>query len=190
MAFGGVARPSQPSNLACVCAALLLTEFSGQRRVNSGKIVLNGSLVDAIKGGVYVIYSMAQISLLPLGKHGVVVKPKNIDEYLAALSDDKRAALERLRKIIRAAVPKAEECISYQLPAFRLDGKCFVWFGAAANHCAIYGVLGEHRAELRDYDISKGTIRFQADKVMPAALVRKLIKARLAKNAVRSNEAR
>jgi uncharacterized protein YdhG (YjbR/CyaY superfamily) len=55
----------------------------------------------------------------------MVVKPKNIDEYLAALSDDKRAALERLRKIIRAAVPKAEECISYQLPAFRLDGKCF-----------------------------------------------------------------
>ena len=51
----------------------------------------------------------------------MVVKPKNIDEYLAALSDDKRAALERLRKIIRAAVPKAEECISYQLPAFRLD---------------------------------------------------------------------
>jgi hypothetical protein len=61
----------------------------------------------------------------------MVVKPKNIDEYLAALSDDKRAALERLRKIIRDAVPKAEECISYQLPAFRLDGKCFVWFGAA-----------------------------------------------------------
>jgi uncharacterized protein YdhG (YjbR/CyaY superfamily) len=55
----------------------------------------------------------------------MVVKPKNI----AAVRDDKRAALERLRKIIRAAVPKAEECISYQLPAFRLDGKCFVWFG-------------------------------------------------------------
>src|SRR5580693_10213232 len=77
----------------------------------------------------------------------MVVKPKNIDEYLAALSDDKRAALERLRKIIRAAVPKAEECISYQLPAFRLDGKCFVWFGAAANHCAIYGALGDHKDE-------------------------------------------
>jgi len=116
--------------------------------------------------------------------HGL--KPKNIDEYLAALSDDKRAALERLRKIIRAAVPKAEECISYQLPAFRLDGKCFVWFGAAANHCAIYGVLGDHKDELKDYDISKGTIRFQADKAMPAALVRKLIKARIAENVGRS----
>jgi len=122
--------------------------------------------------------------------HGCkTVKPKNIDEYLAALSDDKRAALERLRKIIRAAVPKAEECISYQLPAFRLDGKCFVWFGAAANHCAIYGVLGDHKDELKDYDTSKGTIRFQADKAMPAALVRKLIKSRIAKNVDRSNKA-
>ena len=115
----------------------------------------------------------------------MVVKPKNIDEYLAALSDDKRAALERLRKIIRAAVPKAEECISYQLPAFRLDGKCFVWFGAAAN----YGVLGDHKDELKDYDTSKGTIRFQADKAMPAALVRKLIKARIAESVGRSNKA-
>jgi Domain of unknown function (DU1801) len=77
------------------------------------------------------------------------------------LSDDKRVTLERLRKIIRAAVPKAKECISYQLPVFRLDGKCFVWFGAAANHCAIYGVVGDHKDELKDkdYDISKGTIR-------------------------------
>src|SRR5271165_519099 len=124
------------------------------------------------------------------GTQSMVVKPKNIDEYLAALSDDKRAALERLRKIIRVAVPKAEECISYQLPAFRLDGKCFVWFGAAANHCAIYGVLGDHKDELKDYDISKGTIRFQADKAMPAALVRKLIKARIAENVGRSNKAR
>jgi uncharacterized protein YdhG (YjbR/CyaY superfamily) len=76
-------------------------------------------------------------------------------------------------------VPKAEECISYQLPAFRLDGKCLVWFGAAANHYAIYGVLGDHKGELKDYDISKGTIRFQADKAMPAALVRTLIRARI-----------
>jgi len=119
----------------------------------------------------------------------MVVKPKNIDEYLAALSDDKRAALKRLRKIIRAAVPKAEECISYRLPAFRLDGRCFVWFGAAANQCAIYSVLGDHKDELKDYDISKGTILFQTDKAMPSALVRKLIKARIAENVGRSNKA-
>jgi hypothetical protein len=74
-------------------------------------------------------------------------------------------------------------------PAFRLDGKCFVWFGAAANHCAIYGMLGDHKDELNDYDTSKGTIRFQADKAMPAALVRKLIKSRIAENVDRSNKA-
>jgi uncharacterized protein YdhG (YjbR/CyaY superfamily) len=118
----------------------------------------------------------------------MVVKPKNIDEYLASVSDDNRATLKRLRRIIRAAVPNAEECISYQLPAFRVDGKCFVWFGAAANHCAIYGVVGDHKDDLKDYDITKGTIRFQADKAIPAALVRKLIKARIAENVGRSNK--
>jgi uncharacterized protein YdhG (YjbR/CyaY superfamily) len=112
-------------------------------------------------------------------------RPTTIDEYLAPLSEDKRAALERLRKIIRAAAPKAEECISYQLPAFRLDGKCFIWMGAAANHCAVYGVGGADADELKDYDTSKGTIRFQPDKPLPATLVRKLVKARIAKNAAK-----
>lgn len=89
--------------------------------------------------------------------------PKTIDEYLAALSDDKRAALEKLRKDIRAAAPRAEECISYQLPAFRLDGTMLVWFGASANHCAFYpgAVVEAHKDALKDYDTSKGTIRFQ-----------------------------
>jgi uncharacterized protein YdhG (YjbR/CyaY superfamily) len=110
-----------------------------------------------------------------------------IDEYLAALSSDKRAALERLRKIIKAAAPRAEECISYQLPAFRLDGKVLVWFGASANHCAFYpgAVVEAHKDELEDFDTSKGTIRFQADSPLPATLVRKLVKARIARNAAR-----
>ena len=112
-------------------------------------------------------------------------KAKTIDEYLARLSDDKRAALNRLRKTIRAAAPRAEECISYQLPAFRLDGKLLVWFGAAANHCAFYpgAVVEAHKDELENYDTSKGTIRFQADNPLPTMLVRKLVKARIAKNA-------
>jgi len=112
-------------------------------------------------------------------------KPTSIDDYLARLSSDKRAALDRLRKIIRAAVPRAEEGISYQLPAFRLDGKWFVWIGAAAHHCATYGVGGVHKAELAGYDTSKGTIRFKPDDPLPATLVRKLVKARIAKNAAR-----
>ena len=116
-------------------------------------------------------------------KPRVEVKSATIDEYLATLSKDKRDALERLRRIIRAAAPGAEECISYQLPAFRLDGRSLVWFGAAANHCAIYGVVGTHENELEDYDTSgRGTIRFQPNDPLPAALVRKLVKARIAKN--------
>ena len=118
-------------------------------------------------------------------------KPKTIDEYLAALSNDKRAALERLRRAIRAAAPRAEECISYQLPAFRLDGKLLVWFGAAANHCAFYPgtVVEGFKDELKNYDTSKGTIRFHSAKPLPATLVRKLVKARIAKNAVQQRHA-
>jgi uncharacterized protein YdhG (YjbR/CyaY superfamily) len=110
-------------------------------------------------------------------------KRASIDDYLAAVSDDQRAALQRLRRTIRAIVPRAQECISYQLPAFRLDGKVLVWFGAAAKHCAFYpgGVVPEFQRELREYDTSKGTIRFQPDDPLPAALVRKVVKARIAR---------
>jgi len=113
---------------------------------------------------------------------------RTIDEYLSALSDDKRAALEKLRKTIRAAAPKAEECISYQIPAYRQDGM-LVGFGATGNHCAFYlmssSIVEAHKEELKDYDTSKGTIRFQPDKPLPVGLVRKLVKARIAENAVR-----
>ena len=113
-------------------------------------------------------------------------KPTTIDEYLARLSEDQRAALERLRKIIHAAAPGAEECISYQIPGFRLNGRMLIWMGAAANHVAIYGVGGD-LGELKDYDTSgKGTIRFQPDHPLPAALVRKLVKDRIAKNAAKN----
>jgi uncharacterized protein YdhG (YjbR/CyaY superfamily) len=108
-----------------------------------------------------------------------------IDAYFAALSNDKRAALETLRARIRAAAPEAEECISYKLPAFRLHGKMLVWYGAGKNHCALYpgAIVEQHKHDLRNYETSKGTIRFQADHPLPAALVRKLVKARIAKNA-------
>jgi uncharacterized protein YdhG (YjbR/CyaY superfamily) len=115
------------------------------------------------------------------------VRPRTIDDYLATLSSDKRAALEALRKNILAAAPGAEECISYQMPGFRLDGRMLVWFGAGANHCAFYpgGIVEAYKDELKEYDTSKGTIRFQPDNPLPAALVRKLVKARIAKNGER-----
>jgi uncharacterized protein YdhG (YjbR/CyaY superfamily) len=113
-------------------------------------------------------------------------KPKTIDEYLAGTSHDKRRVLERIRKAIRAAAPKAEECISYGLAAFRLNGRALVAFGATARHCAFYlmssSTVEARKDELHAYDTSKGTIRFQADKPLPLALVRKLVKARIAEN--------
>jgi uncharacterized protein YdhG (YjbR/CyaY superfamily) len=124
----------------------------------------------------------------------MAAKPNPIDEYLAAVTDDQRAALEKLRKTIRAAAPKAEECISYQLAAFRLNGKPLVAFGATANHCAFFPmsatIVEAHKDELKDYDTSKGTIRFQADKPLPVVLVRKLVKARIAENVGRGGKSK
>jgi len=120
-------------------------------------------------------------------------KVTTIDEYLAAVSDDKRAALEKLRKAIRSAAPKADECISYQIPAFRFGGRMLVAFGAAANHCSFYPgafPVAAHKDELKAYDTSKGTIRFQPDKPLPVALVRKLVKARIAEYADRRRPTR
>ena len=112
-------------------------------------------------------------------------KAATIDEYLAPLPPEKRAALQWLRRHIKAAAPGAEECISYGIPAFRLDGKLLVHFGAAAKHCAFYpgAVVEAHREALKGYDTSKGTIRFQPDTPPPAALVRTLVKAQIARRA-------
>lgn len=112
-------------------------------------------------------------------------KPTTIDEYLERVRDEQRAALEKLRRTIHAAAPKAEECISYGLPAFRLDGP-LVAFGATPKHCAFYPMSGSilegFERELEGYETSKGTIRFQPKKPIPAALVRKIVKARIAEN--------
>jgi uncharacterized protein YdhG (YjbR/CyaY superfamily) len=109
-------------------------------------------------------------------------EPKTFDNYLSALSPEKRAALERLRQDIRAAAPEVEECISYGVPAFRLNGKFLVAMAAAAGHCSFYpgSTLRAYKRMLRGYDTSKGTIRFQPDDPLPSALVRRLVKARIA----------
>ena len=110
-------------------------------------------------------------------------KATTVDEYLATLPADKRAALQGLRRRIRDAAPGAGECISYGIPAFRLDGKLLVHFGAAARHCAFYpgAVIESFKDELAGYDTSKGTIRFQPDNPPPAALIKKLVRAQIAR---------
>jgi uncharacterized protein YdhG (YjbR/CyaY superfamily) len=120
-------------------------------------------------------------------------EPRTIDEYLELVSGEKRAALQKLRAAIQAAAPEAEESIAYRVPAFRLRGKMLVAFGAAANHCAFYPgayPIEAHKGALENYDTSKGTIRFQPDKPLPAALVRKLVKARIAVRATRQPRAK
>jgi uncharacterized protein YdhG (YjbR/CyaY superfamily) len=109
--------------------------------------------------------------------------PATIDDYLSAVPHDQRVALERLRKSIQAAAPRAEECISYQMPAFRLDGKILVWFNAAKKHCSFFpgAIVQDYKKELKEFEISKGTIRFQPDHPIPAVLIRKLVKARAAR---------
>jgi uncharacterized protein YdhG (YjbR/CyaY superfamily) len=113
-------------------------------------------------------------------------KPRTIDDYLAGVSADQRIALEKLRKTIRAVAPKIEECISYGIPAFRLNGRSLVFFGAWANHCSFYPgnptTLKKFRGDPKGFQITKGTIRFSSDNPLPLALVKKLVKARIAEN--------
>ena len=109
------------------------------------------------------------------------------DQYLATVAADQRAALEKLRRDIRAAAPKAVECISYGMPAFRLDGKALVYYAAAKAHCSFYpgGTIAAFAHELAGYSTSKGTIRFAADEPLPAALVKKIVRARIAERSAK-----
>lgn len=111
-------------------------------------------------------------------------------EYLAGLDAPKRDALETLKGAILAAAPGAEECMSYGMPAFRLDGKVLVMFGATARHCAFYPGSGTAVAacsgDLEEYDTSKGTIRFDASRGLPASLVRKIVRFRIEENRAKS----
>ena len=101
------------------------------------------------------------------------------------MPEDARAALEKLRKTIKAAAPGATEVISYQIPAYRYHG-LLVGFAAFKDHCTFHvmspSLIRAHAAELKGYDLGKGSIRFPADKPLPAPLVTKLVKARIAEN--------
>jgi uncharacterized protein YdhG (YjbR/CyaY superfamily) len=118
--------------------------------------------------------------------------PKSIDEYLSGVSPAQRTALSKLRQTIKSIAPEAEECISYGLAAFRLNGRPLVAFGASANHCSFFPMNGTtvaaFKEELKNYDTSKGTIRFLAEKPLPVALVRRIVKARIAENQARARK--
>ena len=111
-------------------------------------------------------------------------KPTTIDEYLAAVKGEKRAALDKLRKTIRGIVPKAEECISYGIPAFSLDGNIVAGFAATKKGCSYFplsgSTLGSLAEEVEDYEQTKSSLHFDPAAPLPATLVRKLIRARIA----------
>lgn len=109
--------------------------------------------------------------------------PKNIDDYLAGVSEPARSTLQKVRAAIRSALPpSATEAISYKIPAFR-HGEVIIWFAAFANHCSIFPtarIIEQFKNDLKSFTISKGTIQFPTDKPLPATLVKKMVKARLA----------
>src|SRR5260370_12011293 len=109
--------------------------------------------------------------------------PKTTDEYLASVPEPARSTLNKIRAAIRSAVPpEATEAISYGMPAFKHKG-VLVWFAAFSNHCSLFptaSVIEAFKNELKSFSTSKGTIQFPTDKPLPTALVRKLVKARVA----------
>ncbi len=106
-----------------------------------------------------------------------------VDAYLAALPKEKRDTLQRLRKKIQVVAPDAEETITYRLPGFKYMGKPLVSYNAATNHCSFHVMSNTtfkgFKTELKDYDTDTGTIRFPVGGTLPAALVKKLVKARM-----------
>jgi uncharacterized protein YdhG (YjbR/CyaY superfamily) len=114
-------------------------------------------------------------------------KATTIDGYLAKLPDAKRAALAELRELLRTLLPQAEECISYGLPAFRLDGRVVAGFAATSKGCSYYPFSGSTLAslasELSGLSQTSGALHFTPEKPLSRALVRKLVKTRLAEKA-------
>jgi uncharacterized protein YdhG (YjbR/CyaY superfamily) len=111
--------------------------------------------------------------------------PKNVDEYLAGVPEPARGTLNKIRAAIRSAVPpEATEGISYGIPTFNYKGP-LVWFAAFSKHCSLFpsaAVIEAFKDELKGFSTSKGTIHFPTDKPLPTALVKNLMKARIAQN--------
>lgn len=113
-------------------------------------------------------------------------KPTNTDEYIALLPADQRSALAKVRSQIKRAAPKAEEHFGYGLPGFKYNGHPLLYFGAAKDHCALYGAIPAGFAEkLKGFETSKGTIRFTPKKPIPAGLVQAIVTARMIENDAR-----
>jgi uncharacterized protein YdhG (YjbR/CyaY superfamily) len=117
--------------------------------------------------------------------------PASFEDYVAALPEERRTAMEQLRRAIKAAAPDAAETISYQMPTFKTHGQFLVSYAAFKNHYSLFpasdAVVEGLGKEVEPYLAGRGTIRFPADRPIPAALVGKIVKIRLGENAERGD---
>ena len=114
-----------------------------------------------------------------------------VDEYLSLFSKEQRDALEKIRKIIKAVAPKAEEVISYGMPGYKQNGM-LVYFGGFKDHCsffpASYAVIKQFADDLKNYKTSKGTVQFPLNKAIPSTVIKKMVLARVKENDLRKKE--
>jgi uncharacterized protein YdhG (YjbR/CyaY superfamily) len=127
----------------------------------------------------------------PRGSSAKASPPKTVDEYVTRVPEPARSTLNKVRAAIRSVVPKeTAEVISYGIPAFKHE-KVLIWYAAFSEHCSLFptaSVIEKFKEELTDYRVSKGTIHFPVDKPLPTALLKKMVKARLADLEVSSAE--
>jgi uncharacterized protein YdhG (YjbR/CyaY superfamily) len=168
-------EPERSTALALEGAALF--DPMGDGRVRSDKVMLPERMLDA--PDELRAWLTRALEAAAKGR-----EPSPIDGYLARLSGSKRAALETLRKTIRTIVPTAEECISYQMPAFRLEGRVVAGFSATSKGCSYFPFSGSTlktlAKDLRGYEGTKSALHFDPAKGLPPTIVRKLLRARIA----------
>ena len=116
---------------------------------------------------------------------------KSVDDYIATQPETVQAILERVRGAIRKAIPRAEEVISYQIPAYKLDGGAVIYFAGWKEHYSLYPasdrLVKAFKSDLAPYKISKGTIRFPLDEPVPAKLIADIAKFRAQETLERAN---
>jgi uncharacterized protein YdhG (YjbR/CyaY superfamily) len=111
-------------------------------------------------------------------------KPKDVNEYISSYPKETQKLLEQIRVAIKEAAPQAEELISYSMPACKLNG-ILVWFAGHTNHIGFYpraSGIEAFKKELSGYKSAKGSVQFPLDKPLPLALIKKMVKFRLAEN--------